>query len=100
MTFKNRKGNENKTKPPGRKRKIFTTIALSLSLLFGKQRSSFYQSSSPNFGNQAVHERIIDDREFNAFENNDRQVILVKAGDIPTSITPRVGNGGATRQSY
>jgi len=59
MIFKKRKGNQNKIKPPGRKRKIFTTIALSMSLLFGKARLSSSQSSSPNFGNQEVHQVIL-----------------------------------------
>ena len=58
-----------------RKRKIFATITLVLSLVFGKPRLS--QSYSPN------------GREFNWFEDNDREVILVKTGDsapsVPTS---------------
>jgi len=66
-------------KPRGRKRKIFATIGLSLSLLFGKARCSSSQSSSPNFGNQEVHQRVIDDREFNLLKENDQQVILAKA---------------------
>jgi hypothetical protein len=60
--FKKRKDNHNKV--TGRKRKIFATIALSLSLLFAKTRLSFSQSSSPNFSNQEVSERLIDNREF------------------------------------
>lgn len=43
--FKKRKDNQNKA--TGRKRKIFVTIALSLSLLFAKPQLSFSQSSSP-----------------------------------------------------
>jgi hypothetical protein len=61
MIFKKRKGSQNKIKPSGRKRKVLTTIALILSLLFGKLRLSSSRSSSPNFGNQAIHERLIDD---------------------------------------
>jgi hypothetical protein len=91
MIFKKRKGNQNKIKPPGKKRKIFTTIALLLSLLFGKPRLSFSQSSSPNFSNQEVYERLIDDREFNSLEENDRQVILAKAEGNP--ITPPTNRG-------
>jgi hypothetical protein len=34
--FKKRKVNQNKIKPPGRKRKIITTIPLSLTVLFDK----------------------------------------------------------------
>jgi hypothetical protein len=77
--FKKRKDNQNKIKPRGRKRKIFGTIALGLSLLFGKSRLSSSQSPSPNFGNQEVHQRLNDDREFNLVEGNDQQVILAKA---------------------
>ena len=47
--FKKLKYNQNKV--TDRKRKIFTTIALSLSLLFTKPRLSFSQSSSLNFNN-------------------------------------------------
>ena len=54
MIFKKRKGRQNKIKPSGRKRKVLTTIALILSLLFGKPRLSFSRSSSPNFDNQVV----------------------------------------------
>ena len=91
MIFKKLKGNQNKMKRPGRKRKIVTTIALSLSLLFGKPRLSSSQSSSPNFGNQEVHQRLIDDREFNLLEENDQQVILAKGEGNP--ITPPTNRG-------
>jgi len=74
-----------------RKRKIFATIALVLNLLFGKSRLSSSQSPSPNFGNQEVHQRLIDDREFNLFEENDRQVILAKADGNP--VTPPTNRG-------
>ena len=40
MLLKKRKGNKNKIKPPGKKRKIIRTIVLSLSLLVGKARLS------------------------------------------------------------
>jgi len=91
MIFKKRKGNKNKMKRPGRKRKIVTTIVLSLSLLFGKPRLSSPQSSSPNFGNQEVHQRLIDDRKFNLLEENDQQVILAKGEGNP--ITPPTNRG-------
>jgi hypothetical protein len=81
MSFKKRETNQNKIRHPGRKRKIIATIALSLSLLFGKTRLSSSQSSSPNFDNKVVQERIIDDHEFCSLEDNDQQVILVKTGD-------------------
>ncbi len=86
MIFKRRKDNKNKIKSRRRKRKIFATIALAWILLFGKARWSSSQSSSPNFGNQASYERLIDNREFNLLEENDREVILAKAEGNP--ITP------------
>ena len=86
MSFKKPKGNQNEIKPSGRKQKIFTTILLSLNLLFGKARLSFSRSSSPNFDNLVVQERVIDDREFNSLEENDQQVILVKGENNPLVI--------------
>ena len=86
MLFKKRKGNQNKIKPPGRKRKIITTIILLLSLLFGKARLSSSQSPSSNFDNQTIHERVINDRD-----DNDRQVILAKAEGNP--VTPPTNRG-------
>ena len=83
MIFKKLKGNQNKIKPPGRKRKVLTTIVLIFSLLSGKPRLSSSQPSSPNFGNQEVHQRLIDDREFNLLEDNDQQVILAKGEGNP-----------------
>ena len=77
MLFFKRTRNQNKIKPQGRKRKIITTIALAWSLLFGKPRSSSSQLPSSNFDNQTIHERVINDRDVNSFEENDRQVILV-----------------------
>ena len=91
MIFKKLKDNQNKIKPPGRKRKIVTTIALLWILVFGKARLSSSQSSSPNFGNQEVHQRLIDDREFNLLEENDQQVILAKGESNP--ITPPTNRG-------
>ena len=91
MLFKKRKGNPNKIKPPGRKRKIVTTIILSLSLLFGKARLSSSQSPNSNFDNQTIHERVINDRDVNSFEDNDRQVILAKAEGNP--VTPPTNRG-------
>ena len=77
----NWKCNQNKIKPRSRKRKIFGTIALALSLLFGKLRLSPSRSSSPIFGNQASHEKLIDNREFNSLDRNNRKVILAKTED-------------------
>lgn len=87
--FKKHKDNQNKV--TGKKRKIFVTIALSLRLLFVKLRLSFSQSSSPNFSNQEVSEKFIDDREFHSLEENDRQVILAKVEGNP--ITPPTNRG-------
>lgn len=82
-----------KIRHPGRKRKIIATIALSLSLLFGKTRLSSSQSSSPNFDNKVVQEKIIDDQEFCSLEDNDQQVILVKTGDSGPSVPTSPGRG-------
>jgi hypothetical protein len=49
------------------------------------------QSSSPNFANQEVHQRLNDDREFNLVEGNDQQVILAKGDSNP--ITPPTNRG-------
>ena len=48
-----------------KKRKITISILLALSLLFGKAGLRKTQSPSSNFDNQEVHQRLIDDREFN-----------------------------------
>jgi hypothetical protein len=93
MSFKKRETNQNKIRHPGRKRKIIATIALSLSLLFGKTRLSSSQSSNPNFDNKVVQERIIDDQEFCSLEDNDQQVILVKTGDSAPSVPTSTGRG-------
>jgi hypothetical protein len=98
--FKKRQDNSNKTKPRGRKRKILTTIALALSLLFGKPRSS--SSSSPNFDNQTIHERVINDRDFNSFEENDRQVILVgrDSSGAPSNVPSNIGRQGQSPSNF
>lgn len=93
MSFKKRETNQNKIRHLGRKRKIIVTIALLLSLLFGKTRLSSSQSSSPNFDNKVVQERIIDDQEFCSLEDNDQQVILVKTGDSAPSVPTSTGRG-------
>ena len=56
MSFKKRETNQNKIRHPGIKRKIIATIALLLTLLFGKTRLSSSQSSSQNFDNKVVQE--------------------------------------------
>ena len=80
MRFKKRKDNQNKIKSSGRKRKLFkkvlATIALIVGLVFGKPRLSCSRSSSSNFDNQVVQERVIEERDFNSL---DPQVILAKA---------------------
>ena len=89
MSFKKRETNQNKIRHSGRKRKIIATIALTLSLLFGKTRLSSSQSSSPNFDNKVVQEKIIDDQ----LEDNDQQVILAKTGDSGPSVPTSPGRG-------
>ena len=93
MSLKKRETNQNKIRHPGRKRKIISTIALSLSLLFGRTRLSSSQSSSPNFDNKVVQEKIIDDQEFCSLEDNDQQVILAKTGDSGPSVPTSPGRG-------
>ena len=93
MSLKKRETNQNKIRHPGRKRKIIATIALSLSLLFGKTRLSSSQSSSPNFDNQVVQERVIYDQWFCSLEDNDQQVILVKADYSSPSVPTSHGTG-------
>ena len=70
MRFKKRKDNQNKIKSSGRKRKLFkkvlATIALIVGLVFGKPRLSCSRSSSSNFDNKVVQERVIEEREFNS----------------------------------
>jgi len=62
-----------------------------LSLLFGKPRLSSSRSSNPNFGNQEIHERVINDLEFNLLDENDRQVISAKAeGGNPATPPTRI----------
>jgi len=93
MIFKKFKRNQKKIKSSGRKRKIITTIALALTLLFGRARFSSSQSSSSNFGNQEVHQRLIDDREFYLLEEeeNNESVILAKGEGNP--IIPPTNRG-------
>lgn len=42
-----------------------------MSLLFGKSRLSSSQSLSPNFRNQKIYQRLIDNRDFHLVEGND-----------------------------
>ena len=93
MSLKKRETNQNKIKHPPRKRKIIATIALSLSFLFGKTRLSSSQSSSPNFDNKVVQERVIYDQWFCSLEDNDQQVILVKADYSSPSVPTSHGTG-------
>lgn len=76
-----------------KKRKIITTIILLWTLLFGKTRLSSPYSSSPNFDNKVVQERITDDQEFCLLKDNDQQVILVKTGDSAPSVPTSTGRG-------
>ena len=80
MIFKKWKRNK-KIKPRDRKRKIVKTIALSLSLLFGKAQLNYSRSSNSKFDNQIVHERFRDNQEFDLFEEKNPQVILVRTVD-------------------
>lgn len=95
--FKKHKDNQNKIKPRGRKRQIFPTIVLALSLLFGKSRLSSSQSLSSNFYNQTIQERVINDRDINLFEDNDQQVILVKNNSSSPIVRPGLANGFSSK---
>ena len=74
-----------------KKRKIIATVALSLSLLFGKTRLSSSQSSNSNLNNKIAEEKIINNIEF--CEDNDQQLILNDIGyigaPVPASSGPR-----------
>ena len=48
MIFKKPKGNQNKIKPRGRKRKLFASTMLILRLLFGGPQSASASSNSKN----------------------------------------------------
>lgn len=48
MIFKKPKGNQNKIKPRGRKRKLFASTMLSLCLLFGGPQSASASYNSKN----------------------------------------------------
>ena len=71
MIFKKLKRNKNKIKPRRLKLKMFAAVVLSCILVFIRPRCSLSQSSSPHFDNQTMDERVISDRDFNSFENND-----------------------------
>ena len=93
MSLKKRETNQNKIRHPGRKRKIIATIALSLSLLFGKTLLSSSQSSSTNFDNKVVQERVTYDQWFCSLKDNDQQVILAKTGDSGPAVPNSPGRG-------
>ena len=83
----------NMIKPRRRKRTIFATIALALSLRFDKSCLSSSQSLSSNFDNQTIQKRVINDPEVNLFENNDQQVILVRNNSSSPTVRPGLANG-------
>lgn len=47
----------------------------------------------PGNNNQVYPERLLSNQEFNEFEKNDQQVILVKTGDSPSSVPTSPGRG-------
>lgn len=87
MIFKKLK--KNKNKPSGKKRKLLTTIALILSLLFGKPRLSIKSFS-------------IVERELNSLEENDRQVILVgrDSSGTPSNVPSNIGRQGQSPSNF
>lgn len=69
--FLKHENDQNKTKPSYRKRTIFATITLALSLRFGKSCLSSSQSLSSNFDNKNNSKIGVNERDVNLFENND-----------------------------
>jgi hypothetical protein len=67
------KRNLKKIRPPGRKRKLFATMGLSLILLLSRARYNYPKSLNPDF------------------DNNYRHVILAKAGSNPINTTTNLG---------
>jgi hypothetical protein len=47
----------------------------------------------PGNNNQVYQERLLSGQEFNAFEDNDQKVILVKTGDSAPSVPTSPGRG-------
>lgn len=56
-----------------------------MSLLFGKSRLSSSQSLSPNFRNQKIYQRLIDNREFHLVEGNDLVDLFTNKGLIKSN---------------
>lgn len=73
-----------------------------MSLLFGKARLTYSQSSSSNFYNQTIHEKSINDRDVNSFEGNDRQVILVghNSSGNPSNVPSNIGRQGQSPSNF
>ena len=69
----------------------FKTAAFIAAILAGLIPASTESIEPSVNNNQVVHERVIGDRDFNSFENNDRQVILAKADGNP--VTPPTSRG-------
>jgi hypothetical protein len=69
----------------------FKTAAFIAAILAGLIPASAEAIEPSVNNNQVVHERVIGDREFNSFENNDRQVILAKTGDNAPSVPTSTG---------
>jgi hypothetical protein len=74
----------------------FKTAAFIAAILAGLIPASAEAIEPSVNNNQVVHERVIGDREFNSFENNDRQVILAKTGDNAPSVPTSTGRGQPT----
>lgn len=100
MFFKKQKRDPNKIRHTGRKRKLVKTIIVSLSLILGKALLSSYPYQSPRFDfdsqtihDQTIHERVINmnDRDVHSFEDNDRQVILVRSDGKPVTLPTNTG---------
>ena len=95
MIFKKPKGNQNKIKPRGRKRKLFASTMLSLRLLFGGPQSASASSNSKNVldrvGSKAPISRTFS-RESSMIpdlnQDDSTQLELVPKGGQRTIISP------------
>lgn len=102
MIFKKPKGNQNKMKPCGRKRKLFASAMLILRLLFGELKSASASSNSKKFQDE-VNSRTLhressmianlnqdDSTESELIPEGIQRIIITPSGKI-ISIIPRGG---------
>ena len=71
----------------------FKTAAFIAAILAGLIPNRAEAIESPGNNNQVYQERLLSDQEFNSFEENDQEVILVKTGDSSSSVPTSPGRG-------